>query len=335
MHVPCSPFGNRRRKNEGPILMNYLVKSLFNVYYLYLNKPTIMRANHSIRDLEHLSGIKAHTIRMWEQRYGILSPNRSSTNIRSYTDEDLKSLLNIAVLNRQGMRISLIASMSPKEIEGSVEEASLSTGIPEGHVDSLVLAMIDLDEGRFEKIINTSTLRIGFEETMREVVFPFLNRIGVMWQTGSITPAHEHFVTCLIRQKIIVAIDGQYVKEGPSSKTLMLFLPEGEWHEITLLFLHYALKKRNHRVIYLGASVPFDDLVSVGRTREFDCLYMVGTTQPSNADLEGYLMRLADAFPGRNIAVSGARFQDYHGRMPLGIRLLENEDAVLGFLESL
>jgi len=294
-----------------------------------------VKPNYSIRDLEHLSGIKAHTIRMWEQRYGILSPNRSSTNIRFYTDEDLKSLLNIAVLNRQGVRISQIAGMSPGEIEANVEQAAIVEGIPEGQVDALVLSMIDLDEDRFEKIVNTSSLRTGFEDTMRQVILPFLGRIGVMWQTGSITPAHEHFVTCLIRQKLIVAIDGQYTRPGPGTKTLMLYLPEGEWHEIGLLFLHYALKKRGHKVIYLGASVPFSDLVSVGKARVFDWLCMIGTTQPSVSDLEGYLHRLGDAFPGRNIAVSGARFKDFHGRMPTGIRLLDNEESMMTFIDSL
>ncbi len=272
---------------------------------------------------------------MWEQRYGILSPNRSSTNIRSYTDDDLKSLLNIAVLNRQGVRISQIAGMSASEIEVTVEQAAVSSEVPEGQVDALVLSMIDLDEQRFEKVIATSTLKMGFENTMQQVVFPFLTRIGVMWQTGSITPAHEHFVTCLVRQKLIVAIDGLYVKPGPGSKTCMLFLPEGEWHELSLLFLHYVLRKRGHKVVYLGASVPFDDMVSVGKLRQFDWLIMVGTTQPSASEMEQYLMRLADAFPGKSIAVSGARFRDYHGRMPVGMRLIGNLEEVMSFAEVL
>ncbi len=295
----------------------------------------MVKPSYSIRDLEHLSGIKAHTIRMWEQRYGILSPNRSSTNIRSYTDADLKTLLNIAVLNRQGVRISQIAGMSPEEIEGSVEQAAVAAGDPEGQVDALVLSMIDLDENRFEKIIGTASVRSGFEQTMRDIVFPFLQRIGVMWQTGSIIPAHEHFVTCLVRQKLIVAIDSQYVKETHSTRCILLYLPEGEWHEITLLFLHYALKRRGHRVIYLGANVPFADLVSIGRMREFDWLYMIGTTMPTTSEMEGYLLRLGDAFPGRNIAVSGARFRDYHGRVPSGIRLLDSEEAVMSFIDTL
>lgn len=294
-----------------------------------------MTTSYVIKDLEHLTGIKAHTIRMWEQRYGILQPTRSATNIRYYSGEDLKALLNIAVLNRQGIRISQIAEMSAEQIEGEVEQSFHALQDPDGHVDSLVISMIELDEGRFEKVIHTASLRWGFEAAMLQVVFPFLDRIGIMWQTGSISPAHEHFISALVRQKIIVAIDGQYSRPGGAQTTAMLFLPEGEWHELTLLFMAYLLKKRGHRVIYLGASVPMDNLVSVGRDLNPDWLYWIATTYPSAADLEDYLLRLGDAFPGKNIAMSGLRFRQYHGRLPARFRLLEDQEAVVAFVNSM
>jgi len=294
-----------------------------------------MKTNYSIRDLEHLSGIKAHTIRMWEQRYSILSPSRTATNIRYYDDADLRMLLNIAVLNRQGMRISRIADMSPEELHGSVRKANMNTGEPEGQVDALVLSMIDLDEERFEKILANSTLREGFEGTMRNVIYPFLDRIGILWITGSITPAHEHFITCLIRQKIIVAIDGQYPKYDDESKTFLLFLPEGEFHEIGLLFLHYLLKARGHRVVYLGVNVPFDDLLAVNKVRPVDGIYSIATLSPSAGELENYMMRLADAFIGKSIAMSGGRFADYRGRIPTGLRVLEKQEDVMAYVDAL
>lgn len=294
-----------------------------------------MMHTFSIRDLEHLSGIKAHTIRMWEQRYGILKPSRTSGNIRTYDDEDLRMLLNIAVLNRQGMRISKIAGLSPEELQGSVRQATLEDGVSEGQVDALVISMIDLDEEHFDKILASATLRDGFEDAVRRVLYPFLDRIGVLWMTGSISPAHEHFIANLIRQKLIVAIDGLYVKPSEVRQTWMLFLPEGEHHEIGLLFLHYLLKKRGHAVVYLGANVPLDDVLSVGKVRDVDGVYAICTTQPGAADAERFLMRLADAFIGKPVVVSGARFREYRGRIPTGVRILEDQDSVMGFVEAL
>lgn len=293
-----------------------------------------MAIQYSIKDLEHLSGIKAHTIRMWEQRYGVLSPLRTASNIRTYTDEDLRMLLNIAVLNRQGLRISKIAGMTPEELQGSVQEATLEAEQPEGQVDALVLSMIDLDEDRFEKVFAHASLSNGLESAMLNVVFPFLGRIGVLWLTGSITPVHEHFVTALIRQKLISAIDGQYVKSDEKTNTWLLFLPEGEHHELSLLFLHYLLKKRQQRVIYLGPDVPVNAIQMLAKTVQVDVVYTISTSSPSPGEMDLFLRRLADTFTGKTVAVSGARFKDYRGSTPTGMRILDDQDSVIGFLEA-
>ncbi len=217
-------------------------------------------STYSIKDLEQLSGIKAHTLRMWEQRYNLMLPKRTDTNIRFYDDEDLKLILNVSLLNDNGYKISKIASMSEEEMRGEVLKLTERSLTYDDQIHSLTLAMIDFDEDRFEKIISTNTLKLGFENTMVNIIYPFLSKIGVLWQTGSINPAQEHFISSLIRQKIIVAIDGQYVDKKANSVKYMLFLPEGELHEMTLLFSYFLIKSRGNRVIYLGQSMPANDL---------------------------------------------------------------------------
>jgi methanogenic corrinoid protein MtbC1 len=271
---------------------------------------------------------------MWEQRYGVLNPTRTASNIRSYTDDDLRMLLNIAVLNRQGMRISKIAGMSEEELQGSVQEATMSPEQTEGQVDALVLSMIDLDEERFEKVFANASLRNGFEGAMIDVVYPFLNRIGVLWLTGTITPVHEHFMTALIRQKIMAAIDGQFAKTNDSAQTWLLFLPKGEHHEISLLFLHYLLKKRGQRVIYLGPDVPQNSVIGLAKSVDVDLVFTISTSSPSPGELDEFLRRLADAFIGKTLAVSGLRWKDYRGSVPTGLRILEDQESVLGFIEA-
>ena len=220
-------------------------------------------ANYSIRDLERLSGIKAHTIRMWEKRYNVIEPERSETNIRSYSNEELKKLLNIAILNSNGIRISKIVGMSPEDMHKKVIELSHEKVSEVTQIESLVIAMLEMDEARFERILSNSILRLGFEKTFNQIISPFLYKVGVLWQTGSVLPAQEHYISNLIRQKLIVAIDGQGMMEKENHKKFLLFLPENELHEIGLLYYSYLIKKEGHRIIYLGQSVPLSDLTRV------------------------------------------------------------------------
>ena len=213
-------------------------------------------AKYSIKDLEHLSGIKAHTLRIWEQRYNLINPKRTDTNIRYYDQNDLKLVLNVSLLKENGFKISKIADMSTEEMFEEVKRVSEKTTSFADQIYALTLAMIDLDEQRFEKIISTNTLKIGFERTMMNVISPFLSKIGIMWITDSINPAQEHFISNLIRQKLMVAIDGQYPTLDDNAKRYMLFLPDGELHELSLLFANYLIRARHNKVIYLGQSMP-------------------------------------------------------------------------------
>ena len=179
---------------------------------------------YSINDLEKLSGIKAHTLRIWEQRYGIIAPQRTPTNIRYYTDVQLRRLLNISLLNKHGYKISRIANMSDNEINSSVAQISARDSTIETHIDTLAMAMIEMDESKFEQIVGASILDIGFEHTMLYVIFPFLDKINLLYLAGSIKPAQEHFITGLIRQKIIVAIEHIPLRAQDAAPKFLIFL---------------------------------------------------------------------------------------------------------------
>jgi MerR family transcriptional regulator, light-induced transcriptional regulator len=227
---------------------------------------------YTIKDLERLSGIKAHTLRIWEQRYNLLKPSRTDTNIRYYSGEDLRKILNISVLNQKGVKISKIVDLSDEEINHRVIEFTSDFSDQGLQIESLIIAMIDLDEPRFEQIIQACVLRLGFEDTMIKVIYPFFKKVGVLWQTGSINAAQEHFITHLIRQKIIVAIDMLPYKTRLDSRTFLLFLPEGELHEMGLLFHNYLIKRSGHKSIYLGQTVPLKDLTEIVAIQKPDLL---------------------------------------------------------------
>ncbi|MCU0449455.1 MAG: MerR family transcriptional regulator [Bernardetiaceae bacterium] len=269
---------------------------------------------YSIKDLENLTGIKAHTIRMWEQRYGIIKPDRTDTNIRLYGPDELKLMLNIALLNNHGYKISKIAQMSYDEVCQRVLETINKANNFDDQINALTVAMIDLDEEQFEKIMATNILQYGFEKTMTNIVYPFLVKIGTLWTTNAINPAQEHFITNLIRQKIIVAIDGQFEPNRVNPKKFMLFLPEGELHEISLLFACYIIKSRGNKVIYLGQSMPMTDLYEVFQLHKPDYLLTVITSVPGPEDVQDYVDTLGARFAETEILLTGYQVvgQDLH-----------------------
>ena len=260
---------------------------------------------YSIRDLEQLSGIKAHTLRIWEQRYSVLSPERSATNIRYYNGEDLKRVLNISLLNSKGYRISTIAKMDSGEIATLIKNITDDNSNLEAQQHELIRAMVELDEQLFDKVISSQNLVHGFKATMINLVYPFLKKIGVMWLTGSITPCQEHFVSNLIRQKLIVAIDGQVVKLNDSSKKVVVFAPEGDYHELGLLFTHYLLKLSNHLVIYLGANTPIAGLNEVVKMHNPSHVFCKMSTGKSGKKNEKYVGDMVDTFKNSKVFIAG------------------------------
>lgn len=265
--------------------------------------------NYSIKELEQLSGIKAHTIRIWEKRYEIIKPQRTTTNIRFYSDEDLKKIINVSVLNANGFKISKIAEMSDQEIFEKILEISQTDSDSSVHINQLTVAMVDLDEEKFETSLSGLFLRYNFEETMLEIVYPFLEKIGILWQSDKITPGQEHFISNLIRQKMIVAIDSLPLPSADRTKAV-LFLPEGELHEIGLLFYHYLVRKAGFRTIYLGQTVPHADLKQVYAFHQPEILITSITTALGSTTIKAYLCQLADDFPCKKIFVSGLQVQN-------------------------
>lgn len=277
-------------------------------------------SNYSIKDLEQLSGIKAHTLRIWEQRYNLLSPKRTDTNIRYYDDADLKLILNVAMLNAHGVKISKIAAMSAMDISQEIIRLTDQSEDYDHQIQALTICMVELDEDRFEKVLSTIILKMGFEDTVLNVIYPFLSKIGILWQTGAINPAQEHFISNLIRQKLIVAIDGQVGKK--QGKTFMLFLPEGELHELSLLFSSYLIKKHGHKVIYLGQSTPQNDLLSVYNIQQPDFLLTVITSTPAGDNVQEYLDMLGREFAKSAVFVSGLQALEQSLTIPANMQLL-------------
>lgn len=264
-----------------------------------------MTGKYNIKDLEVLSGIKAHTLRIWEQRYGILHPQRTDTNIRLYSNEDLKRILNVSTLNKSGIKISKIAQLKEAEINDAVKKLIVTADDKDGLIDGLIVAMVDLNEEMFNRIFSINTVKEGFEKTITEVIFPFLKKTGVMWQTDSINPAQEHFVTNLIRQKLIAAIDNVNGYHSETSKKITFYLPEGELHEISLLLYNYMAKIRGYNTVYLGQSVPFNDLIKVNSISQSDYFVTVITQALKEIEISDYLKLLSDALPKQKILVSG------------------------------
>jgi DNA-binding transcriptional MerR regulator len=286
---------------------------------------------YSIKELEQLSGIKAHTIRIWEKRHNLIQPSRTPTNIRLYSDEDLKKIINVSLLNNSGFKISKIVDMTHDELNRQVLQLTEHTSDISVHIEQLVVAMIDMEEEAFEKILNTLILRYSFERTITEIVYPFLEKIGLLWQTGNIAPAHEHFMSNLIRQKLMVAIDGLPLPPR-SARKILLFLPEGELHELGLLFYHFLTRKAGWRTYYLGQNVPHSDLVSVYKTHRPDLL-LTSITSSFSGNIRFYLGRLEEDFPEAQILAAGFQVRDFDGGKVGKVQTFRNALELLPFLQ--
>lgn len=282
-------------------------------------------ALYSIKDLERISGVKAHTIRIWEKRYGIVEPKRTESNIRFYCDTEVKKLMNISILLNHGYKISKLALLDPNELSRKVMEVSMITN--NGHdsqIENLVVSMIEMDESKFEKILNMSIMKDGFENTVFKVLYPFFERIGVLWQAGSINPAHEHFITNLVKQKVYVAIDSIPLVSGNDSKKFLLFLPEWDLHEMGLLVYDYIIKSRGFKVIYLGANVPEDDVYSVSDYLIPDYFLVAFANAIESEKLESYIQRIANRYPAKSIFITGHQTIGITSTIPSNVTIVSS-----------
>ncbi len=289
---------------------------------------------YSIKELEKITGIKAHTIRIWEKRYGIVEPQRTQTNIRYYSDEDLRHLMNVAILNKYGYKISNIQGMTVAEIAQSVVDLTLQDVDNEHLVDNLVMAMIELDEQRFDKIISSSIIKQGFEYTFENLLYRFLEKIGILWQIGTVNPAQEHFISQLIRQKLILAIDGQHELRS-DYKTFLLFLPENEYHELALLYINFMIRKQGHRVIYLGQNVPLVNLKNVFEIHQVNYLLTSISARTKEENITVLVQELTKLYSDKNILIGGECFIEHAKNLPANITPFRTLEEFVSYLNQL
>ena len=288
----------------------------------------------TIKDLENLSGIKAHTIRIWEQRYTFLNPKRTDTNIRYYNNAELKMLLNVALLNKYGFKISHIDKMKPEEIQDKIISLTQVQAQQERIINELIHCMVDLDMEAFEATIDDFIRARGIEKTIIQIIFPFLEKIGILWMTNHINPAQEHLVTNIIRQKLIVGIEGVR-SHLQSPNTVLLFLPESEFHELGLLFAYYLLKSRGVQVLYLGANVPAKDLEFVVKAKNPSHVYTHLTSVAHNFQLEKFLQAVSVRIPNTPLIVSGLLTQHYKKKLPSNAHLKQSLASVMEFIAGI
>jgi MerR family transcriptional regulator, light-induced transcriptional regulator len=285
----------------------------------------------TIKDLENLSGIKAHTIRIWEQRYTFLKPDRTDTNIRFYSNDELKKLLNVALLNKFGFKISHIDKMNEGEINEKILSLNQLEALQEKIVNTLIQHMVDMNLDAFEEVLDDFIATKGIEKTISQIIFPFLEKIGVLWLTNHINPGQEHFVTNMIRQKLIVGIDA--VKTTVKiNKSVLLFLPETEYHELSLLFMNYMLKNKGVSTLYLGCSIPLKDVEYLVQLKKPDYIYTHLTTVGPKFNFDKFIANLTKSFPTTPVIISGQLTNTYEKKILPPIYFKKSYAEVMEFL---
>ena len=264
-------------------------------------------AEYKIKDLENLTGIKSHTIRIWEKRYRILSPDRTDTKIRTYSDSELTHLLTVSMLNRNGIKISKIAKLSQEDMNNLLWDIKVNKE-PEYSMDKLLLSLVSLDEELFKETLANLLETEGLEKTFTDHLIPFLDRIGIMWLIGSVNPAQEHFMSNLIRQKIISEIDKQEIPAS-TEKSVLMYLPEHEWHEMSLLFYHFLLRSKGIPTFYLGQSLPYESLVECIEKLKPNYILSSWLTAVDGKLVVGYFKKLKSDYPNLDVFAGGPQIK--------------------------
>ncbi len=289
-------------------------------------------AEYKIKDLENLTGIKSHTIRIWEKRYSILSPERTDTKIRTYSDDELTHLLTVSMLNRNGIKISKIAQLEQNDMNKLLWDIKVNKK-PEYSMDKLILALVSLDEELFKGTMNTLIEKYGLEKTFVEHLIPFLDRIGIMWLIGSINPSQEHFMSNLIRQKIISEIDKQPIPK-PNSKSILMYLPEHEWHEISLLFYQFLLREKGVHTSYLGQSLPYPSLLESIEKLQPNAILSSWLTAVDKKFVVNYFKQLKKDLPDLKVFAGGAQIKSNSKELEKYIIEVQNIPELLEHLEK-
>ena len=287
---------------------------------------------YKIRDLEQLTGIKAHTIRIWEKRYNLLDPSRTESDIRLYSDEELKLLLKVSILNKNGFKISRISEMAIDEIDVRINSLH-NKNFDSVYYETMLLALVEMEEEVFSKaIIDLITIH-GLEETFINHLIPFLNKIGIMWIVGTINPAQEHFITHIIRQKIIAEIDKlEFVSD--KSVTYILYLPENEWHELGLLFYNYVIRKSGKHTIYLGQSLPIESLLScISKYHPVALVTSIVSSLDENG-IEKYIEQIRSTYPSLPIFAGGYQVDLFKEKLSNHIHPIDQLDVLYNLINQ-
>lgn len=261
-------------------------------------------SSYSIKDLENITGIKAHTLRIWEQRYNFLKPERTDTNIRTYSDEDLVLILNLALLNQNGYKVSVLDKMPAAEINELVLKLTDDKLAKGDVVHKMIHSILQLDSTLFETILSKEIAANGIEHTIPNIIFPLLAKVGYLWRTSHILPMQEHAISSIIRQKIIAGTDA-LPHVAKSEESTILFLPQNEHHELGIIILHYLLKKQNVDVLYLGANVPYEDLEKIVRERKPRYLQTHITKGSATFCAVNFLSEISRISNGSTVVLSG------------------------------
>jgi DNA-binding transcriptional MerR regulator len=297
-----------------------------------------IKTSFSIKDLENLSGIKAHTIRIWEKRYNLLEPIRTDTNIRNYDLDNLVKILNISLLNQSGVKISKIAVLSKDQLHQTVRELVLKKNSSDYAISAFKVSMLTFDQEHFDNTFNQLLTHHSFREVFLNVILRLLEDIGHLWTIKTIVPAHENFITTLIKQKLLINIERVKSQNLNHAKTMVLFLPMHEIHDLGLLYIHFELLLKGYKSIYLGPSVPLENLKELQKLFTEIEYISYFTVSPSTDDIEAYVSALYKQVlvnKDEHVHLLGrkTRFIDSHS-LPKNVHLHESINSVLEKIES-
>jgi len=286
---------------------------------------------YSIKDLEHLAGVKAHTIRIWEKRYNIVEPKRTDTNIRYYLEEDLQHILNVALLNGQGLKISHIAKMGREEILRKVAEISdFDDGLTD-RVDCLTMSLLELNEYKFNRIIEANIKQLGFDRSMEEVIFPLLDKLGQLWMSGCIKPVHEIFVSEIIKRKITKAIDDIPINTDINVPSFLIFLPKDENSDLSLLYLHLILKREGLRVTNLGKGITKEMIIETCSIIHPNYVVLFANESFGDGRLAPYLNDLCKNINGTNVLLTGYQPIQQNIKSTRKVKVLSSLEQILEY----
>lgn len=286
----------------------------------------------TIRDIEHLTGIKSHTLRIWEQRYDFFSSKRKESKHRYYDNEDLKQLLRIAFLYHSGWKVSRIASQSPEEITEHVRSATVGAENVAAFINQLLEAAIDFNEHAFVTHLNSIIDTIGFERCILDVCYPYLTKVGLLWSTNNVIPAQEHFSSYIIQNKIIVETEKSLLQKAVAPE-IVLFCPQGEFHELPLLFINYVMKKNGWGTVFLGANVKIRELAPVVAAGNIQYIYLHLITNFTGYAADDYLEEVCTSFPGQKIIASGGGIHEVQ-RTFVNLTVLKSDKEILNFIRG-